>query len=56
MVTKINDKSTSVSEMVDGFMYYKYNRYKNKIESAVKKIKGETTFESEIFRNDLMEG
>jgi hypothetical protein len=42
--------------MVDGFVYYKFNRYKNRIESAVKKIKGETTYESEIFRNDLMEG
>ena len=42
--------------MVDDFVHYKFSRYKNKIESAVKKIKGEPTFESDIFQNDIMEG
>ena len=51
---KINDRSTPVSEVLDGFVYYKINRYKNKIENAVKKIKGEMTCDSDILNEDML--
>lgn len=52
---KMFDKSTSITEMVDGYFNYKFNRYKNKIEVAVKKIKGEVVCDSDIIMADLME-
>jgi hypothetical protein len=41
--------------MVDGYLNYKINRYKNKLEVAVKKIKGEVVCDSDIINADLLE-
>lgn len=41
--------------MVDGFVSYKFNRYRNKIEVAVKKIKGEVVCDSDIIMSDILE-
>lgn len=41
--------------MVDGFLNYKINRYKNKLEVAVKRIKGDVVCESDILNEDLLD-
>ena len=43
---KMNDKSASVTEMLDGYVNYKFNRYKSKIDVAFKKVRGELTCDS----------
>jgi hypothetical protein len=45
---KMHDRSLSVTEVLDGFVNYKFNRYMNKIGIAVKKMKGEVTCDSDI--------
>jgi hypothetical protein len=55
VMDKMFDKSSSIGDMVDGYFSYKFNRYKNKIEYAVKKIRGEVICDSDIIMADLME-
>ena len=55
LMDKLHDKSTPVTELVDDFVFYKINRYKTKIESAVKKIRGDMTCDSEILGSDILE-
>ncbi len=52
---KFTRQDTSISDMVDGFFSYKVNRYKNKIDNAVRKMKGEPVIDSEIIMADLLE-
>jgi hypothetical protein len=55
VMDKMFDKSTTIPELVDGFFSYKLNRYKNRFEVAVKKIKGEVICDSDIIMADLLE-
>ena len=41
--------------MIDSFVSYKFNRYKTKLESAVKRMKGEMICDSELVTQDLLE-
>lgn len=41
--------------MVDGFVNYKLSRFKNKIEVAIKKARGDVVCDSEILNEDLLE-
>lgn len=52
---KLNNKETPAQEMIDSFLIYKFNRYKTKMEQAVKKIKGEMVIESELITTDLLD-
>jgi hypothetical protein len=40
--------------MVDGFLNYKINRYKNKLVVALKKIKGDVVCDSDILGEDML--
>ena len=48
LITKMNEKETSVTEIIDGFVNYKLNRYKTRLDTVVRKIKGEVICDSEI--------
>jgi hypothetical protein len=52
---KLNNKHTPAQEMIDSFLSYKFNRYKTKLESTVKRIKGEMVLESELITTDLLD-
>ena len=41
--------------MIDSFVSYKFNRFKVKLESAVKKMKGEMICDSELVTQDLLD-
>lgn len=41
--------------MVDAFFSYKFNRFVNKIDVSVKKMRGEVVCDSEIINADLLE-
>lgn len=45
LMNKLNDTSTPLSEMVDGYVNYKISRYKYKLSSTIKKMRGEQVFE-----------
>lgn len=51
---KLEDTDTSISEMFESFLGYKINRYKNVLDRAVRKMKGEVTCESEILTEDCL--
>ena len=51
----INSDNTSLSDMVDGFFSYKFNRYKNKIDLAIKKMRGQVVCDSEIIMSDMID-
>ena len=40
VLDKIYDNSASVTDVIDGFVSYKLNRYKNKLSVAVRKMRG----------------
>lgn len=50
----MNDSNTSVIEMVDVYLNYKINRYKNKVHSTIKKYKGDLVCESDILNDDFL--
>ena len=52
---KLIDNETSLGDMVDGFFSYKMNRYKNKIDIAMKKMRGQVVCDSDIIMADLLE-
>lgn len=41
--------------MVDDFFSYKFSRYRNKLDLAVKKMKGQVVCDSDIIMADLLE-
>jgi hypothetical protein len=41
--------------MVDGFLNYKINRYKNRLVVALKKIKGDVVCDSDILGEDMLQ-
>lgn len=52
---KMSRQDTSITDIVDGFFSYKVNRYMNKIDTAVRKIKGQPVLDSDIIMADLLE-
>lgn len=54
-MNKLVDSDTSISDMVDGFVSYKINRYKAKLDIAVKKMRGQVVCDSDIIMTDLLE-
>jgi hypothetical protein len=52
---KMFAEESSIQEIVDGFVSYKFNRYKNKLEFAVKRMRGQAVCESDIIMADLLE-
>ena len=40
LMDSFQDEQTTISDMVDGFLSYKFNRYKSKIDVALKKMRG----------------
>ena len=52
---KMADSHTSVAEIVDGYVNYKINRYRTKIDMAFKKLRGEVVCDSDIIMQDLLE-
>lgn len=52
---KMFDKSSSLGEVVDGFVSYKINKYKSWMDNTVKKFRGELACESDIIMADLLE-
>ena len=52
---KLNDKDTSVREMIDSYASCKFNIYMTKLESAFKRVKGEVVCEDEMITSDLLD-
>ncbi len=55
LMDKMFAEESSIQEIVDGFVSYKFNRYKNKLEFAVKRMRGQAVCESDIIMADLLE-
>lgn len=47
-MTRMDDKEASVTEIIDGYFNYKLNRWKTKVDTTIKRIKGEVTCDSDI--------
>lgn len=54
-MNKLNDKSATIQDAVDGFVNYKINRYKEKLYTAVKRIKGDPIYDSYLLNEDALE-
>lgn len=54
-MSKLNNKDASLQDAVDSFINYKMNRYKDKITTAVKRIKGDPVYDSELINEDALE-
>ena len=54
-MSRMNQKDSSATEIIDGFVNYKLNRYKSKLDNVVKKIKGEVVCNSDIIMEDILE-
>lgn len=52
---KLVDTDTSISDMVDGVFSYKFNRYRNKLDIAMKRLRGQVVCDSDIIMADLLE-
>jgi hypothetical protein len=48
LMQKLVDSDTSLSDMVDGYFSYKFNRYKARLDIAVKKMTGQVVCDSDI--------
>jgi len=55
VMSSLLDEQTSITDMVDGFVSYKINRYRTKLDHAVKRMKGEVVCDSDIIMADLLE-
>lgn len=55
LMSRMGEKESTVTEIIDGFVNYKLNRYKNKLDTVVRKIKGEVVCDSEIIMEDLLD-
>ena len=55
VMSSLLDEQTSITDMVDGFVSYKINRYRAKLDHAVKRMKGEMVCDSDIIMADLLE-
>lgn len=55
LMTKMNQKDSSVTEIIDGFVNYKINRYKSKLDTVVRRIKGEVICDSDIIQEDQLQ-
>jgi len=40
LMDKMVDSDTTITDIVDGFFQYKINRYKNRIDLAMKRMRG----------------
>ncbi len=45
LMNKLNDSSTPITDMVDGYVNYKLLRFQDKMNRTIKKIKGEQIYE-----------
>jgi hypothetical protein len=54
-MSSLVDEQTSITDMVDGFVSYKINRYRTKLDHAVKRMRGEVVCDSDIIMADLLE-
>ena len=48
-------EESSIGDVLGGFVHYKINWYKNKIDVGVKRMRGETVCDSDIIMADLLE-
>ncbi len=55
LMDKMVDSDTTITDIVDGFFQYKINRYKNRIDLAMKRMRGQTVCDSDIIMADLLE-
>lgn len=55
LMAKLNEEDTSLTDMVDGFFSYKLNRYKNKIDLTLRRMRGQIVCESDIIMSDILE-
>ena len=54
-MNKFTDNQTSVVSMVDGYVNYKIGRYKHKVVSAIRKMRGGHAVGPDDLLDDLME-
>ena len=52
---KMTSDETSIGDMLGGFVQYKINWYRNRIDMGVKKMRGEVVCDSDIIMADLLE-
>jgi hypothetical protein len=48
-------EETTIGDVLGGFVNYKINWYRNKIDVGVKKMRGEVVCDSDIIMADLLE-
>jgi hypothetical protein len=55
LMDRMCSDESSIGDVLGGFVHYKINWYRNKIDVGVKKMRGEIVCDSDIIMADLLE-